>query len=772
MKNQHRLASIVFACFLGIWLPALPSWAQAPASTDLEIPQLSRAPKLADFQGMAPQNEAARVMHKVSGFSQRNPHEGEPASQRTEVYLGVDDTHFYAVFLVFDTAPETIRHSMAPREQVSQDDTVSLFLDTFNDRRRAYVFTCNARGVQRDGIYTELIGEDRSFHTVWRSEGRLTDQGFMVLMAIPFRGVRFPAGGSQTWGVMFSRNIVRLSEDVHWPGFLRSVQGRLSQAGTLRFETRAKPKTNYQFLPYVTSRAFKVLEEGEPPRFTRDDSDHKAGADAKFVFRDSLVLDLTANPDFSQVESDAPQVTVNNRFELNFPELRPFFTENADVFRLPINLAFTRRIGEPEAGARLTGKIDKTTIGALVINDSSQGDRITPGRLGAGDNANHGIVRIKQDVFRQGHVGAFYSHTEFAGSRAQILSADALFRLSQKWSFEFQAVRSERELAQEVLPEDDEAFAVAVEDVDDSAYQLLLQREGNHFTTYLRLADVGENFGAPLAFLGSDHRPDNRNFYSFSSYRFRPKDALFFSWGFDLETEYYQDQSGQELEKSYVPALVLDGSGRTSLILYGKRRWETLREGDLGATSETTLKTGYIGASFASEWSRQFRFYSYAEFGVDTNYRPAVGDPVVNGDATLGYLEFTWRPISPFRLDQTFIYYRLADQTSSEDIVSQRSSRLKLSWQFDRRLRLRLIGDYESIYANAALSSQERSREFNGDLLLTYQVNPWTAFYLGYNTTYDNRLLVEDENGVRLLRRESLENNANQVFLKFSYLVH
>lgn len=771
MINQPKMARAVATWVLGACLMLAPCYAQKLSANELQIPLLERAPEPADFEGMQPNSDLARAMVQTTGFYQRAPYEGEPASERTQVYLGYDSQKFFAVFLVFDGQPKTIRHSMAPREEVSDDDTVSLLLDTFNDQRRAYVFTCNARGVQRDGIYVESVGEDRTFHTVWDSQGMLTDQGFMVLMAIPFRSLRFPAKPVQEWGVMFSRNIVRLSEDVHWPGYLRSVQGRLNQAGRLRFETKGRSQTNYQFLPYVASRSFKVLDTGNgTPGFIRDDDDHKAGADGKIVFRESLVLDLTANPDFSQVESDAPQVTVNNRFELNFPELRPFFTENADIFRTPINLAFTRRIGEPEVGARLTGKVGKTTIGALLINDTSRGDRLSPDDVGFEDNANHGIFRFMYDLPHQGHLGVFYSHTEFAGDRAQVYSLDGRFRLNQKWFFDFQTVRSN--LVSAAFEDDETGDVVPALRESDSATRMRLRRQGNYFTTTLRYINVGEDFGSPLAFLGGTHRPDNRSYNTFSTYRWRPENMPFNAWGFNLQTDYIEDQAGQELDEIYNPGLVFEGAGRTTMFLYGRRRWETLRPGDLaGVTELTTLRTGYWGISLDTAVARTFSTFAFIEFGEDTNYRPARSMSVFNGDSLSFYGQYTWRPISPLRIDQEVLYYRLDDQMGRGEIVSQRTSRLTLGWQFNRRLRLRFIGDYSSIRASETLSRLSRSRGFNGDVLFTYQVNPWTAFYLGYNGNYDNRLLTTDEDGPRIIRNDDLQNNANQVFFKFSYLV-
>src|SRR5947207_11266602 len=131
------------------------------------------------------------------------------------------------------------------------------------------------------------------------------------------------------------------------------------------------PGRNMQFIPYGVLRSFRALDTRDPavPRFDHRDAEFHGGIDSKFVLHDNLVLDVTANPDFSQVESDEPQITVNQRFEVFFPERRPFFLENSDYFKTPIDLFFTRRIGDPQFGARLTGKVGPYSLGILATDD-------------------------------------------------------------------------------------------------------------------------------------------------------------------------------------------------------------------------------------------------------------------------------------------------------------------------------------------------------------------------------------------------------------------
>src|SRR6202040_630175 len=188
----------VVCCLVSL---AGPGFAAPQPATALQvhIPRLAKPPALEDFLSMAPGTVSTSQMVKVTGFIQRNPHNGDRASQRTEAYLGYDERNLYAVFVCFDD-PAKVRARMSRREDIFDDDTVEIMLDTFHDRRRAYAFQTTPLGVQWDAIWTETPHEDNtgsianfdpSFDTVWDSKGTLTNQGYVVWMAIPFKSLRF-----------------------------------------------------------------------------------------------------------------------------------------------------------------------------------------------------------------------------------------------------------------------------------------------------------------------------------------------------------------------------------------------------------------------------------------------------------------------------------------------------------------------------------------------------------------------------------------------------
>ncbi len=429
----------------------------APVAARLIIPKLDAAPKLEDFLNMRPDSAAARQMAKVEGFTQRDPKDGQPASQKTEAYVGYTDKNLYVAFVCFDAEPGKIRARLSRRENIDEDDQVRVYLDSFHDQRRSYAFTVNPLGVQQDAVYTEENGHDRSFDTLWNSAGKLTGSGYVTWMEIPFRSLRFPAAAGQLWGLLFMRQIPRNNESAYWPRVTSKIQGLLNQEEHAGGLNHISPGRNMQFIPYGVLQAFRALDQRDPtaPRFTGAQARGRIGLDAKFVIKDSFVLDVTANPDFSQIESDEPQITVNQRFEVFFPEKRPFFLENSNYFDTPLPLVFTRRIADPKFGARLTGKAGPWALGVFSMDDTAPGKRVLASDPMAGHRAFFNILRVNRELGKQSSVGFIVTDRELAchGCSASAASDEAGFnrvagldyrwKIAKNWQANGQAVGSD-----------------------------------------------------------------------------------------------------------------------------------------------------------------------------------------------------------------------------------------------------------------------------------------------------------------------------------------
>ena len=726
---------------------------------DVTIPRIQVPPTLEDFLEMEPTPRIAGQMAKVAGFIQRENNDGDPSSQLTEVYLGYDDEKLYLVFVAFDDQPEKVRARMAGREAISRDDDlVYVNIDTFNDERRAFVFVANAYGIQRDALYNEVLDdEDASFDTLWYSDGDRTDRGYVVWFAIPFKSLRFADSEEQTWGLLLERWIPHLTDWSFWPQATNRVQGYLNQTGRVQLKN-ISPGRNIQLIPYAASRSFRALDPELPdgPAFVQDLRDVNVGLDAKFVFRDSLVLDATVNPDFSQVESDEPQITANERFEVFFPERRPFFIENASFFETPINLVFTRRIADPQTGARLTGKTGPWAIGALVSDDQAPGKSVLPGSPLFGKRAYYGLFRLNRDVFEQGSVGAIYTGWEFDGNSNQVAGVDASFKLGPNWSWQGQAVASTSTLADGT-------------DITGPAYEMELSRSGRSLSIHAGYTDVGDAFRSVPGFI---NRRDIRQVRSWNRYSFWPEGKTLLSWGPSLGLQGAWDHEGTLLDRGFDVGLEFNFERQTSLEVFYDRTEEVLRPKDFESLLENrAFPQSSPGFSFRSNYFSKIGFEADYSLGTTINFSPPEGQEPESADMTSSEIELTLRPSNPLRIDIVYLWTRLAEPTVGSSIFNNHIGRTRLNWQLNRELSLRFIAQYDSLLANEPATSLPTVKNLNFDALMTYLVNPWTALYIGYNGNAQNIDLVEAPDGRRRIRpTTAFRNDAWQVFAKFSYL--
>jgi Domain of unknown function (DUF5916) len=215
------------------------------------------------------------------------------------------------------------------------------------------------------------------------------------------------------------------------------VEGLTQQFAPVGGLEEVSPGRNIQLIPYGLLASDHFLNQPTqtnppnppPPPFFQDNFEHRAGLDAKFVLKDALTFDVTLNPDFSQVESDDPQVTVNQRFAVFFPEKRPFFIENAGFFMTPINLFFSRQIADPQFGSRMTGKVGNWTLGALAIDDRQPGLGFTTGPYST--RAADGVVRVTREFGNQSYIGGFFSSRDFADTSNRVASLDARLKFTK-----------------------------------------------------------------------------------------------------------------------------------------------------------------------------------------------------------------------------------------------------------------------------------------------------------------------------------------------------
>jgi hypothetical protein len=745
----------------------LPSAALADPPT-IQIPHIDTPPQLSDFEDMQPSPRLAESMLKVTGFIAREPADGAVPTQSTDVYLAYDQHNFYAAFVCWDSEPDKIRARMTRREDIFSDDSAEIMIDTFHDARRAYAFAANPFGIQWDALWTEgsigngtagdYTGFDSSFDTVWRSEGRLTGRGYILLISIPFKSLRFPNSPSQEWGIILNRSIPRTNENLFWPRISNRIQGRFNQAATMIGLRDVSPGRNVQLIPYGLVRSYRDIDQRDPnnPFFEGHSLKPDVGLDGKFIVHDSFVLDATVNPDFSQIESDQPQITVNQRFEVFFPEKRPFFLENSNFFTTPIDLVFTRRIAHPEYGLRLTGKTGPWAVGVMASDDRAPGEALPPSDPHSGDRATFTIARVSHDILEQSTIGAIYTDREFGGGFNRVGGVDANIKLNQNWRLQANAVASS------TLNTDGTYQA-------GPGYKLDLERLGRKLNLQSQYLDFSPGFTTETGFV---NRVDIREQMLNASYYFRPEGKFLLSWGPTLQQFNVWDHRGTAEEYFAFPGLRADFT-RGTWVNFHPFAYDDVRLRPLdysGLSRVTAFPQPFWGVEGSTSWYKQFDFTWFFVSGAGVNYNPSAGHlPVIGHEDQLN-TTLTFHVSSRLRIDNAYLLEHIRERESNLTAVTNHIIRSKWNWQFTKEFSARVIVQYTGVLSNPLVSSLSPTKNFNADFLLTYFVRPGTAIYVGYNGNLQNlnRGLIPTPTG--LLTSEGYINDGRQFFVKASYL--
>ncbi|MDH4220078.1 MAG: carbohydrate binding family 9 domain-containing protein [Candidatus Aminicenantes bacterium] len=341
----------------------------------------------------------------VSGFFQFDPFNGEKASEETFVWAAYDQKNIYFAFLMKDTRPEKIWAELTPRNTYENNDSIKVILDAYNDKRTSIEFTVNPKGVQKNSV-----------ETIWKSGAAIRSDGWSAEMAIPFKSLRFSPEENQVWGINFERYIHRLNETDYWTDVDRDKPS-LHQMGELSGLSGIRPGYNLEFFPYAGIRS---------SRWNGDKDDKIAGGlDVKYGILPNLYLDMTASPDFSEVESD-PFIYQLSPYENYFSENRPFFTEGSRYFQLAtelgdfwgddLSLFYSRRISDPKIAAKISGKTGGYSFGVLgAVNDEEDGDVL------------FSVVRIQKDIFKNSQIGIYYTGMNTSGDHNRNFAIDYNF---------------------------------------------------------------------------------------------------------------------------------------------------------------------------------------------------------------------------------------------------------------------------------------------------------------------------------------------------------
>ena len=745
----------------GLTIPAASTEPGAAASdaalagrVSVMPPRVSTPPSVDGRLDDAVWREAARV----TDFVQRQPLDGAPATERTDVYIAYDSSNIYLAFHAHYEDPSMMRANRSDRDRAAfSDDVFSVYFDPFLDQQRAYVFTVNGYGVQGDSILGSFGGfgfggfgggvprGDSSWNALFRSGGQIVEDGFTAELAIPFKSLRYPGRGRDvphTWGFQIARRIRGKNETVVWSPVSRDVSGFLPQMGVLAGMTGLSTSRNLEVLPTFTGIRFGTLNE-ETGRVVDGDPKPEAGINLKYGVTSNLTADLTINPDFSQIESDQPQVEVNQRFALFFPELRPFFLEGAEIFRVlaPVTVVHTRTIVDPLYGAKLTGKVGSTTVGVLYANDDAAGDVDELTDSERGKSAQTFVGRVRYDLYGESFLGAIFTDREFLDSSSRLIGADGNFRLGDTNSLAFRAMRTDRR---------------DLDGLETGGYLVDANfRSGGRNLNYLSAFTLlSPDFATDVGFV---RRTDQRRLLASVGYDWWPESRLI-SWGPNLRYERIYNFDGiledEEIrfrtDFNFAKNIRVDADVNRDLERFGGIDFRKTRFGFGGNVGTSRVLS--FGGGF--NWGDEIYF-------DDVN-------PFVGRERS-ARLFINFRPVSRFQSNFNINTSRFSDPagrfipgvnegTVDQDgeIFSVNIFRAVSTYQFSDRLLLRNISEINTFNQTVGLN-----------FLLTYRVNSGTAFYVGYDDHYRQREQFEDR---ELYPGSGYQQTNRAVFTKFQYL--
>ena len=506
----------LMVCLAGLALPVGGSAAAQDPSAPRPVLEAVRVDTAPTLDGVVSGEEVWSRATPATGFTQTAPREGEPASEKTEVFVLFDDETVYVGVVCHDRTPDDIVISDSLRDaSLEETDSFRLVLDTYGDRLNGFLFGTNPAGIQYDGQVSRDgevdVGATGGFNInwdgAWEVATKIDENGWSAEFAIPFRTLRFPKGSPQTWGINFQRNIRRHKERSFWAPLPRQFDlDRVSLAGKL--EGVEVPRQQFlQATPYVLGDSVRG-REGSPE--TEEDFD--AGIDLKFGITPNLTLDATVNTDFAEVEADVQQINLD-RFNLFFPEKRPFFLENSGIFNFGIpqqvELFFSRRIGigpdgqeiPIDGGLRLSGKAGRTNIGVLLMQTDDVEGVATEDRFG--------VVRLSQELGENSSVGMIFTNRDGEGPD----NYGRTFGIDGRW-----ALNPTTELKGFIAKTDTPG-----DGSDDHSYFLSSRWNTKRIVAEVSYAEVGEDFDPQVGFLT---RSNYRRPEVFALTRHRPKKLL------------------------------------------------------------------------------------------------------------------------------------------------------------------------------------------------------------------------------------------------------
>ncbi|MEX2473139.1 MAG: sugar-binding protein [Gemmatimonadota bacterium] len=683
---------------------------------------------------------------RIGSFWEIMPQEGVPAVRPTEVRIAYDETHLYVAFTAHDD-PDVVRATEGRRDQVFEDDLVMVSIDPRGTSEWAYGFGANPHGIQVD-MRDSGMNQDPKLDLIYESAGRITQEGFTVEMAIPFSSVG-GAPSDEAWRLNFMRVHPRGTRHVSsWMPVTRANPCVLCQHGRISGFGEVESATSWSVMPTVTG------SQTSERTGTTTDLNHgrvspevsvTAGVRASNAWR----LDATYNPDFSHVESDAAQIDVNSTLALSFPEKRPFFQQGSELYETPMDVIYTRSLNDPDGALKARGSIGSWDVGYMGAHDETSplfvplNERTLVAR--AGGSTSH-LLRTRRSLGGGSFTGAVVTDRSYEnGARNTVFGIDGIQRLGETYTLAYQVLGSRASEAEEgAFDSSDERFSfrdrahTARHDGEEFAgygVHLALSRRARNSTLRASYEVATPTLRAANGFL---RKNDYHDLEVSGGLSFQPEHGIIDDISPRLEVGGEWTFDGR-MQKTYVePMYQMMMTGQTAIVLghyhanesFAGQRFDGLDKTTFMIRSQPTQAFGVLGqVKYGDEIARM------------------LASPEVGRELTV-LTRLMLRPSAKLSIEPQHVFSRLTRRGTRDKVFSGWISRIQASYQLNREISVRLTGQYNSFRGLIEI-----------DPLVTYQISPYTMFYVG--ATHD----IDDIHGAS----KPWALSERQIFMKFQY---
>ncbi len=698
---------------------------------------------------------------RAGNFSETFPGEKSKPPIDIEAFIAYDEDYLFVAFKITDD-PAAVRASLCDRDKIWNDDYSGIILYTYGNTTWGYFIAANPLGIQGDTRLSSVSGEDVGFDLVYHSAGRLTESGYEVEMAIPFKSLRFPDREEQEWhGTLWITHPRRSRSTYSWAAFSRDDPCDLCQNGLLRGIRGVKAGANLDLLPAVIASRASHPSQADGSRLEHGPIKGEPSIGLRYSFSSSTMVEAALNPDFSQVESDASQIDVNTTFALFYDEHRPFFMEGGDLLNTQINAVYTRSINNPLAAAKLTMRPRGTALMFLGAYDENS-PALLPfeersGLLPDAGGSWVSILRARQSFWEDSYAGALITDRRFAdGGSGSVAGIDGSLRFLTHNRLRFQALASHtRESTDSSM-----TARAGLNSVVFNDGRLTARFDGESFTGYAWTGGIEHSsefyngevaynetspaFRAASGFITQAGRRTLTSWHGITFYdplpfvdRITPSVSAGRVW----------NSSGIIKDGWITPELTFYLHAQTTLTLGFLTSDELFRGVHLNGIRRSWLRVN-------SNFSEPLRAGVYVLRGrviarnLDT---PVLGR---GGDVNI------WvaiKPIQQLLIEPEFSFSELYHPDTGDELFRGYIFRARFNYQFTRELFLRLVVQYDDFRRTLAFEP-----------LLTYRLNAYSIFYIG--STHGFRELDEAHENGDIRRAWEFGQTSMQYFLKFQYL--